>query len=159
VPRQAADQLSNAKKRYDSTGACLYCDTVQRETDCRERLVASTERFVALCPFAPRFGYEIWILPKRHAVAFEESSEEDILALAFALKDAISRLNRILNDPPFNYVIHSAPPQEPELLHYHWHLEIMPQVTRAAGFEWGSGMFMNSIAPEAAAQSLRDALL
>jgi UDPglucose--hexose-1-phosphate uridylyltransferase len=159
VPREAADELSNAKKRYDSTGACLYCNIVQRETDCRERLIASTERFVALCPFAPRFGYEFWILPKQHAVAFEESSEEDIVALAFALKDAVSRLNHILNDPPFNYVIHSGPPQESELLHYHWRFEIMPQVTRAAGFEWGSGMFMNSIAPEDAARLLRGAPL
>ena len=156
VPREAADELTNAKMYYDSTGVCLYCDIVQREIACRERLVSSTERFVALCPFAPRFGYEIWILPKHHAPAFEQSTEDDIRALAYALKNVLLRLNRLLGDPPFNYVIHSAPAPQTALPHYHWHIKIMPQITRAAGFEWGSGMFMNSIAPEDAARLLRD---
>lgn len=159
VPREAADELNHAKNHYDSTGVCRYCDIVQREMESGERLVSSTARFVALCPFAPRFGYEIWILPRNHAASFEQNTEEDILALAHALKDALSRLNRVLDNPPFNYVIHSAPAQQTGLLHYHWHLEIMPQVTRAAGFEWGSGMFMNSIVPEDAARLLRDAPL
>jgi UDPglucose--hexose-1-phosphate uridylyltransferase len=159
VPSEAAEELINTETHYHSTGACLYCDIVQHEMERGERLVSSTERFVALCPFAPRFGYEICILPKNHAAAFEENTEDDIFALAYALKDALSRLNRVLDSPPFNYVIHSAPAQQTALPHYHWHIEIMPQVTRAAGFEWGSGMFMNSVAPEDAARSLRDAAL
>ena len=159
VPREAADELNGTEKHYDSTGSCVYCDIVQREVESGERLVSNTERFVALCPFAPRFGYEIWILPKNHAAAFEQNTEEDILALAHALKDSIARLNHVLNDPPFNYVIHSAPSPELARPHYHWHIEIMPQLTRAAGFEWGSGTFMNSIAPEDAAGSLRNATI
>ncbi len=159
VPREVIDELNNTKKHFDSTGGCVYCAIVQREIDCGERLVSDTERCVALCPFAPRFGYEIWILPKNHAATFEQNTEEDIVALAHTLKDSISRLNRVLDNPPFSYVIHSAPAQELATPHHHWHIEIMPQVTRAAGFEWGSGMFMNSIAPEDAAQLLRDATI
>jgi UDPglucose--hexose-1-phosphate uridylyltransferase len=98
-------------------------------------------------------------LPKNHEAAFVESSEPDILALANALRDVITRLNRALENPPFNYFIHSTPVHETASAHFHWHIEILPQLTRAAGFEWGSGSHMNSVAPEDAARLLRDVAL
>ncbi|HEX9263215.1 MAG TPA: galactose-1-phosphate uridylyltransferase [Candidatus Binatia bacterium] len=157
VPKEAADELNGAKKHFQSTGRCIYCEIIQREGERHERLVSQSEHFIAVCPFAPRFGYETWLLPKNHVAAFEQSREEDVTALAHALSDLVSRLNRALNNPPFNYVIHSSPPQQTALPYYHWHIEIMPQLTRAAGFEWGSGVYMNSITPEDAARFLRDA--
>jgi UDPglucose--hexose-1-phosphate uridylyltransferase len=159
VPKEAADELNGAKKHFQSTGRCIYCEIIQREGERHERLVSQSEHFIAVCPFAPRFGYETWILPKNHAASFEQSTGEDIAALAHALSGLVSRLNRALNNPPFNYVIHSSPPQQAAMPYYHWHIEIMPQLTRAAGFEWGSGVYMNSIAPEDAARLLRDAVL
>ena len=123
------------------------------------RLVSNYDRFIALCPYAPRFPYEVWILPKTHAAAFEDCSEQDIAALGMVLRDVILRLKLSLEDPPFNFVIHSTPWNKSANTRYHWHIEIMPQLARAAGFEWGSGMHINPIAPEAAASLLRHALL
>jgi UDPglucose--hexose-1-phosphate uridylyltransferase len=98
-------------------------------------------------------------LPKTHAAAFEDCSEQDIAALGMVLRDVILRLKLSLGDPPFNFVIHSTPWNASANPRYHWHIEIMPQLARAAGFEWGSGMHINPIAPEAAASLLRHARL
>jgi len=159
VPQSAADELTRAKKHYDSTAHCIFCEIVQREVNCGERLVSQSDKFIAFCPFAPRFSYEAWILPKNHVAAFEQSTDEDITALAQFLRDFISRLNRALDRPPFNYVIYSKPPHQSTTRYYHWRIEILPQIARAAGFEWGSGMYMNSVAPEEAARLLHDAAL
>lgn len=156
VPAQAADELNGAKRHYESTGRCIYCDMIERELKQRVRLVLSSDHFIALCPFASRFAYETWILPKHHAAAFEQSSDQDILTLSSALQEIITRLNHALDDPPFNYLIHSIPPRDTQSVQYHWHIEILPQIARAAGFEWGSGMHINSVAPEDAARLLRD---
>jgi UDPglucose--hexose-1-phosphate uridylyltransferase len=159
VPTQAIDELRGAKMHHKLTGSCIYCDVIQPELEHGERLVSASERFVALCPFASRFAYETWILPKNHQAAFVESSEADILALAGALRDVITRLNCALANPPFNYFIHSTPVHETASTHFHWHIEILPQLARAAGFEWGSGSHMNSVAPEDAAGLLRGVAL
>jgi len=156
VPAQAAGELNGTKRHYESTGRCIYCEMIERELRQRERVVLNSAHFVASCPFAPRFAYEIWILPKHHAAAFEQSSDQDILTLSSALQEIITRLNHALDNPPFNYIIHSIPPRETQSVHYHWHIEILPQIARAAGFEWGSGMHINSVAPEDAARLLRD---
>ena len=157
VPREAHDEISGVRRHFDVNGRCVYCDIIQSESESGERLVLNSERFVALCPFAARFGYETWILPKKHTEKFEQSSNEDIAALAECLRSVIVRLNGITDNPPFNFVIHSAPNEESADQRYHWHMEILPQITRAAGFEWGTGVHMNSVVPEDAARSLRDA--
>jgi UDPglucose--hexose-1-phosphate uridylyltransferase len=156
VPTQAIDELSGTKRHHQRTGRCLYCDIIQQELAHRERLVTATNRFVTFCPFASRFAYETWILPRNHKAAFVESSEPDLLALAGALRGVVTRLNRALENPPFNYFIHSAPVHDTASAHFHWHMEILPQLARAAGFEWGSGSHMNPVAPEDAARLLRD---
>ena len=156
VPKHAQDEINGASAHFAATGQCIYCEIAGRELAGGERLVAENERFVALCPFAPRFGYETWLLPKDHAANFAASSDSDIAAFGQILRHLLFKLARRFADPPFNYVIHSAPENTVESLSYHWHLEILPQLTRAAGFEWGSGMHMNSVAPEDAARLLRD---
>ena len=157
VPREAMDEWNGARNHFAATARCIYCEIARRAIASGERLVAENERFVALCPFAPRFGYETWLLPKSHAAAFVESSEGDLMAFGQILGDLLQKFVRLFASPAFNYVIHSAPPDEVKSPHYHWHMEILPQLTRAAGFEWGSGVHMNSIAPEDAARSLRNA--
>lgn len=158
APKAALEELTGAKEHCQTTGRCVYCEIIEREISQRERLVFDHENFVALCPFAPRFAYETWILPKAHMAVFADSSEEMISDFARALRETITRLNRALSDPPFNYFIHSMP-IDATAHHYHWQLKIMPQLSRAAGFEWGTGAHINSVAPEAAARLLRDALL
>ena len=159
VPEQVIVELSGAQKYYDSTGRCIYCEMIEQELRKRERLILDSAQFMALCPFASRFSYETWILPKHHMAAFEQSSEQDISSLAHALRAIIAKLNHTLDNPPFNYLIHSIPPQESKHNYYHWHIEILPQVARAAGFEWGTGMHINSVAPEDAARLLRETAL
>ena len=157
VPREARDEISGARRHFETTRRCIYCDIIRRECKLGHRLVFESEFFVALCPYAPRFGYETWIVPKNHAPRFEQSAEHEIAAFAETLRAVIVKLNGVTDNPPFNYVIHSASSEESAGEHYHWHLEILPQMTRAAGFEWGTAVHMDSIAPEDAARLLRNA--
>jgi UDPglucose--hexose-1-phosphate uridylyltransferase len=156
VPREAHEEINRAHEHFEATGRCIFCQIIERERALGERLVLTSERFIALCPFAPRFGYETWILPLHHVASFEQSSDLDLAALAESLRDFILKLNGVGDNVPFNYVIHTAPTAESSHEYYHWHMEILPQLTRAAGFEWGSGVHMNSVSPEDAARLLRD---
>jgi UDPglucose--hexose-1-phosphate uridylyltransferase len=157
VPPQAVEEINGVNQHFTVTGRCVYCDIIEHELTHGERLVAQSEYFVVLCPFAPRFGFETWILPRKHAAAFERTSDHELVALGRTLREVISKLNGLYDNVPFNYLLHSARADLGSAEHYHWHLEILPQLSRAAGFEWGSGMHMNSIAPEEAARLLRGA--
>jgi UDPglucose--hexose-1-phosphate uridylyltransferase len=159
MPREASDEIAGSKGHYAATGRCIYCESIEQEIALGHRLVFNHDRFVALCPFAPRFAYETWILPKTHGAVFEQISEQENGAFARALSEAIARVNHGLGNPPFNYFIHSLPTDEAAADHYHWHLEILPQISRAAGFEWGTGSHINPVAPEDAAKLLRDVAL
>lgn len=159
IPTEIMSEIDGARRYFAIQGRCIYCDIVRREMEAGERLVTETERFVALCPFAPRFGYETWLLPKRHATDFADSSDEDIAGLGEILRDFTVRLDRLSTNPPFNYVIHSLGRDMDTGSHTHWHMKILPQLTRAAGFEWGSGVHMNSVSPEEGARLLRRAPL
>ena len=113
---------------------------------------------VAVAPYAPRFPFETWLLPKRHGSAFEDAARHEYESLARMLKETLQRMNRALLSPPYNLIIHTAPFGAPGLEPvYHWHLEIMPKLTKVAGFEWGTGFYINPTSPEEAAQVLREA--
>jgi UDPglucose--hexose-1-phosphate uridylyltransferase len=155
VPREIMDEMTGARLFYESRGRCLFCTILTREIKERARLVAETERFVVLCPYAARFPFETWILPKTHMPYFEQCSADDYAELSRCLRATLTRLTRRFGTLPFNYVIHSAASAGEPHTYYHWHLEIMPKLSHAAGFEWGSGSFMNPVAPEEAARMLR----
>jgi UDPglucose--hexose-1-phosphate uridylyltransferase len=158
VPKKVLEEIDGSRAYYQSNGRCAFCDLTRKEGQTGERVVTENERFIAVCPFAPRFPYETWILPKQHAPFFERSSQQDERALAALLRETLIRLNRSLSDPAFNYIIHSSPLNEKGTDYYHWHLEILPKLLRVGGFEWGSGSFINPVTPEHSAQSLREAL-
>jgi UDPglucose--hexose-1-phosphate uridylyltransferase len=158
APQAADEELQRAKAHYQSARSCIYCTIIERETARRERVVFENTHFVALCPFAPRFAYETWLLPKAHLPAFVDSPDEVMHAFARALGEILRRLDVALANPPFNYFIHSMPLDGDTKGYYHWQLRILPQLARAAGFEWGSGAHINSITPEDAARILRNAL-
>jgi UDPglucose--hexose-1-phosphate uridylyltransferase len=111
---------------------------------------------VALAPFAPRFPFETWIMPKRHISCFSCTTNEDFKDLAFLLQDTLRRLDKALSMPPYNYIIHTSPFKEEINDYYHWHIELMPKLTNVAGFEWGSGFYINPTPPEEAAKFLRE---
>lgn len=157
LPQTMVAELSRLQAHRESTARCAYCEVIQ-EAHSSERRVMESQNFIALCPFAPRFAYETWVLPKKHAAGFAKSTDEACAELAFFLRDFFLRLNRVLDRPPFNYVIQSEPPHAAADRYFHWRMEILPQLNRAAGFEWGSGVWINSQAPEEAARRLRDSL-
>jgi UDPglucose--hexose-1-phosphate uridylyltransferase len=158
VPRQVSEELEVAKEFYEQNRRCLYCTILDAEILNGGRIVTANQHFVALCPYAPRFPFETWILPRDHDASFDRASELQRSEFALMLRETLMRLDRCLTQPPFNYVLHSGPFDAAEEHYYHWHLEIMPRLTGVAGFEWGSGFFINTAAPEHTAQALREAL-
>jgi UDPglucose--hexose-1-phosphate uridylyltransferase len=158
IPKSIQEELEGARRYYELKERCVFCDIVQQETaeDPGRRVVSMTDRFLAIEPFAPRFPFETWILPRRHIASYQGMDSDDYREFATMLKDTLSRLNRALDRPPYNFVIHTAPVTDTDLEYYHWHLEIMPKLTRVAGFEIGSGFYINPTPPEDAAQYLRE---
>jgi UDPglucose--hexose-1-phosphate uridylyltransferase len=159
IPKILMEELEGSRRYFELKERCVFCDIIQQEThDLNGRRVVSTnERFLAIEPFAPRAPFETWILPRQHDASFQTvADDEEFRELASILKDTLQRLNMALDRPPFNFVIHTSPVAEGDLEHYHWHLEITPTLTRVAGFEIGSGFYINPTPPEDAAQYLRE---
>jgi UDPglucose--hexose-1-phosphate uridylyltransferase len=155
IPIMVSEELAGSAQYYDLKERCVWCDMVRQERRGRARLVLESPEFVGLAPFAPRFPFETWILPTRHRAAFEESTEEELRGVAETLGEVLRRMDQVLGEPPYNFMLHTAPFREAQLESFHWHLEVIPKLTRVAGFEWGSGFFINPVPPEAAAEALR----
>jgi UDPglucose--hexose-1-phosphate uridylyltransferase len=158
VPLSVQQELRGAGDYYSLKERCIFCDILNQESHDRRRVIFENDGFIVACPFAARFPFELWIIPKDHGSHFEYAQASEYRALAQALKAGLSALKASLKDPPFNYIIHSAPLREAESPHYHWHLEITPALTKVAGFEVGTGFYINPVPPETAASDLREAL-
>jgi galactose-1-phosphate uridylyltransferase (family 1) len=156
VPRRVMEELAGAQRFFEWRDRCVFCDIIDQELSDDERLVLKTERFVVITPYAARFPFETWVLPRQHASHFETCSPADIEELAFVLRRVLRKLELALKSPPYNYMFHTAPFKTPPLASFHWHIEIIPRVTRTAGFEWGTGFYINPVAPEMAAAFLRE---
>lgn len=167
TPKRVKEELTGAQRYYEFKNRCVICDIIKQETRLtRERLVFENDAFVVISPFAARAPYETWILPKEHNCDFCEVGEAALPGLAQALKTTLLKMRVVLQDPPFNFLIHTAPIRRPRAgywstiaLDYHWHVEILPRVTRPAGFEEGSGFYINPVMPEEAAEVLAKAPL
>jgi UDPglucose--hexose-1-phosphate uridylyltransferase len=156
VPKRVTEELEGAAQYYQFKERCIFCDAVKQEISDGERVVIQNDSFISLEPFAPRFPFETWILPRKHQSAFEAISKEDIPALAGILLETLQRLSKALNNPPYNYILHTSPVDNDYTEEYHWHIEIMPKLTRVAGFEWGTGFYINPTTPEDAAVYLKE---
>lgn len=159
IPKMVQEELDGARHYFELKERCVFTDIIDQETSDGNgrRVVSTTEQFIALEPFAPRFPFETWILPREHRSSYQTITDPaEFLDLARLLKDTLQRLNAALDSPPYNFVLHTAPLGEADLPYYHWHLEIMPKLTRVAGFEIGSGFYINPTPPEDAAQYLRE---
>ena len=155
IPIMVFEELAGSAQYYALKERCVWCDLVRQERRGGGRMILESQEFVAVAPFAPRFPFETWVLPGRHRAAFEDSTEEELRAVAGILGELLRRMNRVLGEPPFNFMLHTAPFREAQLESFHWHLEVIPKLTRVAGFEWGSGFFINPVPPEDAAEALR----
>ncbi|MEW6609037.1 MAG: galactose-1-phosphate uridylyltransferase [bacterium] len=157
VPKRVKEELRGALSYYNFKDRCVFCDIVHQEIRDNVRLVMENEHFITFSPYASRFPYEICILPKTHCASYETIDKEQIPALAQILKISLLKLKKLLNDPPYNYIIHTTPFSLPgNLKDYHWHIEIIPRITHVAGFEWGTGFYINTVIPEDAAKNLRE---
>jgi UDPglucose--hexose-1-phosphate uridylyltransferase len=157
VPKRVSEEVERSKTYFEYKERCIFCDIIRQEISENERMITQNDFFISIEPFAPRFPFETWILPKSHVSSFENTKKEAIPALAKILKETLLRLAKALNNPPYNYIIHTAPIlNHEELEQYHWHIEIMPKLTRVAGFEWGTGFYINPTSPEDAAKYLKE---
>ena len=155
IPVMVAEELAGSGRYFEIKERCVWCDIVRQETRTQRRIVLEGDGFTALAPFAPRLPFETWILPTRHRAAFEESGVDELRGLARVLGEFLRRMNGVLRDPPYNFMLHTAPLRDAPVESFHWHLEIIPKLTKVAGFEWGSGFYINPIPPEDAAEALR----
>jgi UDPglucose--hexose-1-phosphate uridylyltransferase len=156
VPFQFRARMEEAMRYFDENGECIFCRTLRDELAAGERIIEQTEHFVAFSPYAALSPFHTWIFPRRHSSSFEEITDTELVDLARNLKATLAKLYYGLNDPPFNYAIRSAPTRERHGDYYHWYVTIIPRVTKTAGFEFGSGMFINTVVPEEGAKFLRD---
>jgi UDPglucose--hexose-1-phosphate uridylyltransferase len=156
VPIMVEEELEGAARYFRRKERCVWCDIVHQERQGDGRVILEVAGFIALAPFAPRFPFETWVLPTTHRSAFEEIGADEIRPLAAMVGQLLRRMNRVLADPPFNFMLHTAPLRDPSLDYYHWHLELIPKLTKVAGFEWGSGFFINPTPPEEAVRYLRE---
>ncbi|AEB10234.1 galactose-1-phosphate uridylyltransferase [Desulfobacca acetoxidans] len=159
VPELVQEELSGSLMHYRLKERCVFCDMIRQELQQGVRVVLENELFVAICPFAPRSPFEIWILPKKHHSSYIDMLDKEYLKLAELFSPVLRRLDVALNRAPYNFILHTAPVRETHMEHYHWHFEIMPKLTLMAGFEWGSGFFINPTPPEDAARYLREVQL
>ncbi len=158
IPKRVREEVDGSKEYYDYKERCVYCDIVRQELSTSAgRLICENQGFIAIAPFASRFPFETWILPKNHDPFFEDAHKHEYVNLSRILKETLMRMDKVLAGPAYNLILHNSPLREGDSSTYHWHLELMPKLTRVAGFEWGSGFYINPTPPEEAAQFMREA--
>jgi len=166
IPSEVQTRLRSSASYYEEHNRCLLCDLTAEELRVGERIIEEANGYVLVAPYASRFPFEMRILPRVHTHDFTTLSKDESQGLAHLLQRTLARLKGLLNDPPYNIILQTAPnpvlmeeqpcTQIPLADYYHWHIEIIPRLTTMAGFEWGSGAFINPTPPEAAARYLRD---
>jgi UDPglucose--hexose-1-phosphate uridylyltransferase len=165
VPLLVKEKLNAAQQHYRHKERCIFCDLIEQETTIPDRLVSENEDFVVLSPFAARGPFELLVLPRRHMHDYAMMTEQEQYSFAAIMKDVLMRYRNVLQDPSYNLMLQTSPstltrPGHPEYWgtvaqDYHWHVELMPRLTKTAGFEWGTGFYINPVSPEQAAMFLR----
>lgn len=155
VPNQIRSRVEEAIRFFDDTGECVFCRTLREELLARERIVVETDHFVAFIPYAALSPFHMWIFPRRHMSSFENTFDGEIEDLSRNLRLVLAKLYHGLGDPDYNYSIRSIPTRSGHNDYFHWYLTIIPRISRTAGFELGSGMFINAAVPENSAEYLR----
>jgi len=157
VPKQVREEVDSSRRYYLEKERCMFCDVIRQELESGTRFIMENDYFIALVPYAPRFPFEMWLLPREHSSAFENSQRPVFASLAHILKENLKRLDTVLERPAYNLMLHTSPIGEESNEHYHWHIEIMPKLIKVAGFEWGSGFYICPTPPEESARFLREA--
>lgn len=159
VPPQIRNRIEQAVSYFDQTGRCVFCQVLEEELKARARILLETDKFVSFLPYAGAAPFITWIFPRRHMASFAEINEDEIRDLGRNLKCTLQRLYYGLDNPDFNYTIRSIPVNEKGTDYYHWYISIIPRISQPAGFELGSGMFINASLPEESAEFLRQVII
>jgi UDPglucose--hexose-1-phosphate uridylyltransferase len=155
IPSQVRHRLHEARRHYDDAGECMFCHMVEREVEDQTRIVLKGEHFVAMEVFASATPFATHIFPLRHMASFGDISDLEIVDLARVLRTLLAKIYVGLENPDLNFTVRSGPTEYSGARHFHWYVSVIPRLTRVAGFELGSGMFINTVLPEAAAEFLR----
>ena len=154
--RWVEEEVAVAAEYHRDHGRCLFCQVLERELAERQRVVTQNDAYVAIAPFAAKTPFETWVLPRHHASSYAAVAANTLPALAELLQALVSAFNDALDAPPYNLMLHMVVEEgRPD---YHWHIELLPRLTNQAGFDWGTGYFVNPTMPEDAARVLREAL-
>jgi UDPglucose--hexose-1-phosphate uridylyltransferase len=155
VPEAVQQELTASGDYFRQQGRSALLDVLTQELAVGERIVAQTDHFIAFCPYASRFAYEVCIAPRNHQPRFEDAQASELNELSRLTRDLIGRIEGTAGPVAYNYFLHTQPFDMPAYDHYHWHIEIVPRLTKVAGFEWSTGCFINPYPPEATAAQLR----
>ncbi|TNF48320.1 galactose-1-phosphate uridylyltransferase, partial [bacterium] len=164
VPNLIADELISCLEHFQENGQCMMCRIIEEETQDQVRVVDESDGYLVFAPFSSSVPFELRIVPREHDEDFSRIEDADLLQLSRIMKETLKRLNTALDNPPYNLTLHTSPPPPvregdgpdgPVEDYYHWYFELTPRTTRLAGFEWGTGFFINPTAPEEAAETLR----
>lgn len=156
VPKLVKEELDAARNYFEFKERCIFCDVINQELEDGKRVIYENSDYVAIAPFAPRSPFETWILPKKHESSFGPVNNS-FVNLAHILQTILKQMDRILDMPPYNFIIHISPFKDETNEYFHWHIELMPKLVKIAGFEWGTGFYINPTPPEEAAKFMREA--
>lgn len=155
IPHLVQEEIEHAREYFNYKERCIFCDIIHQETGSKTRVISENDDFIAIAPFAPRSPFETMILPKKHVSSFMPNDNFHILAEI--LQKTLKQIDKVLDLPPYNLMVHTSPFKNESNDYYHWHIEIIPKLTKIAGFEWGSGFYINPTPPEEAAKFMREA--
>jgi UDPglucose--hexose-1-phosphate uridylyltransferase len=155
IPPHVRNPIEQAVRYYDTHGQCIYCVMLQEEVLRQERLIAQNDFYIAYAPYASRTPFEVRIMPKKHQPSFADIEGEELFDLARILRSILARLYKGLNNPDYNFIIRSAPVGDENAKYFHWYMLIIPKLTTPAGFEIGTGIYINVTFPEECAEFLR----
>lgn len=153
APRRIIEETEGCRRYKEQHGSCVFCALAKEEAAMKKRVIAENSSFIALTPYASRFAFELRILPRKHLTNFENINEKEAMALADVMQRSLKKLSFSIQNLCYNMMIHSTPKDDHSGI-YHWHMEIIPKLTQVAGFEWGTGFYINTVSPETAAEIL-----
>ena len=159
LPRMIVSELQGSLTYFKYKERCIFCDIIHQEIHNNVRVVCENDQFVVITPFAPRSPFEMWVLPKHHSSAYISMDDNQFTQLTQIFSECLRRLDKCVPNAPYNFVLHTSPLRSQPLEHFHWHFEIVPKLTQIAGFEWGTGFYINPTPPEDAAKYLREVKL
>jgi UDPglucose--hexose-1-phosphate uridylyltransferase len=163
VPKRVTEKLNGSLMHYRYKKRCIFCDIIDQEQMLEERIVLASNHFMVLCPFAAAHPFELWVVPTRHQADYTQATDDELRDLAGVMGRLVGKYKKTLGDVHYNYVVHTTPSENALAdeypyghAHYHWHIEMFPRLTRTAGFEWGTGFYINPTPPEESARYLRE---